>query len=219
MVAAIPLAAAILLGGCGPSPAPRLPPPTAYTNPAYRIQAGDVLDVRFYTAPELSTQTAVRSDGKISLTPVGDLDAAGLEPAELSQLIAQRFSRELIKPGVTVTVRSFGAQVYVGGEVKSPNAQPLHPGMTTLQAIDGAGGFTDSAAVNGVVLIRQSGTETQRYELDIASALSGENVLADLPVQPGDTVFVPRSAIGQVNFFVDRYIRKNLPVPPTIPVL
>jgi protein involved in polysaccharide export with SLBB domain len=191
----------------------------AGANPAYRIQAGDVLDVRFYTAPELSTQTAVRSDGKISLTPVGDIDAAGLQPAELSQLISQRFARELIRPGVTVTVRTFGAQIYVGGEVHSPSALPLHPGMTTLQAIDGAGGFLDSAAVNGVVLIRGAGPESQRFELDLERALSGEDALADMSVQPGDTVYVPRSRIGAVNFFVDRYIRKNLPVPPTIPVL
>ena len=84
----------------------------------YVIHAGDQLDIKFFYNPELNESVVVRPDGKISLQLIDEIQAAGLQPAELDQKLTDLYSRELKKPVLTVIVRSFtGQRVYVGGEV------------------------------------------------------------------------------------------------------
>src|SRR5215813_11976897 len=71
----------------------------------YVIRVGDVLDVRFYKTPELNVEVPVRSDGKISLDPIGDIQAAGLSPEALSKALSKKYAGELTDPRVTVIVR------------------------------------------------------------------------------------------------------------------
>jgi polysaccharide biosynthesis/export protein len=127
---------------------PLPPPPQAGAPGGEVLKAGDVLDVRFYRTPELNVELPIRGDGKISLEPVGDVQAAGLAPDELARTLTERYATELTDPRVTVIVRSHGGQVFVGGEVGTPSVIPLTSGMTALQAIHGAGGFMDKAARN-----------------------------------------------------------------------
>lgn len=188
----------------------------APANGPYRLKVGDYLEVRFYKTPELNVEVPVRSDGKISLEILGDVQAAGLEPAELASALTQRYSTELTDPRITVIVRAFGGQVFVGGEVKNPSAVPFANGMTVLQAIAGAGGFLETAKPESVVLIRQNGNEYQGYELDLEKALEGEDLTVNVPLQPDDIVHVPPSRIANINRVIDQYIRKNLPVNPPL---
>ena len=76
----------------------------------YRIHVGDTLDVRFYSTPELNTKATVRSDGKISLELVGDIEAAAQTPEAFAKILGARYARELRNPTVTVVVQSFGAR-------------------------------------------------------------------------------------------------------------
>jgi protein involved in polysaccharide export with SLBB domain len=178
----------------------------------YAIHVGDVLDIRFYTAPELNAEVAVRSDGCITLEPVGDVLAAGKPPAVLADELYARYAVELRQPDVTVMIKGFGGQVYVVGEVGKPAALNFATGMTALQAISGVGGFLDSAQKDSVVLIRQQDSQPFGYRLALHEALSGEDQLADVRVQPADIIYVPRSRVGNVNSFVQRYIKDNLPM-------
>ena len=73
---------------------------------------------------------------------IGDIEAAGLRTDELSDHLIRAYSKELEEPRVAVIVRSFGGQVFVGGEVNRPAALSFSHGLTALQAIQGAGGFT-----------------------------------------------------------------------------
>src|SRR5437867_3893524 len=78
------VAASALVLGFGCSSRPRIPDTMETTRPGpYRIKVGDYLEVRFYKTPELNVEVPVRSDGKISLEILGDVQAAGLEPTEL----------------------------------------------------------------------------------------------------------------------------------------
>lgn len=178
----------------------------------YTIHVGDVLDIRFYTAPELNAEVAVRSDGFITLEPVGDVLAAGKPPGVLADELYARYAAELRQPDVTVMIKRFGGQVYVVGEVGKPAALEFSTGMTALQAISAVGGFLDSAQKDSVVLIRQKDSQPFGYRLALHEALSGEDQLADVRVEPSDILYVPRSRVGNVNSFVKRYLKDNLPV-------
>jgi polysaccharide export outer membrane protein len=187
--------------------------PYAGVNEPYRIQVGDTIDVRFYKTPELNVRNIpVRHDGRISLDMIGDVEAAGLQPDELSQRLSEAYGHELQEPRITVIVRKFGGRVFVGGEVGSPKALHYVHGMTALQAIQSAGGFKDESSRQNVVLIRRGPEHYQGYRLFLEDALTGKDYFQDVALQPNDVVWIPRSRISNADLAVDQYIRQMLPI-------
>lgn len=174
----------------------------------YLIELGDSLDIKFRNTTELDEVVTVRPDGMISLPIIGDVQAAGVTPEGLRQLLMARYSNELRKPDITVIVRSFaGNNVYIGGEVFSPGRIPLNGRVTTLNAIILAGGFKDTADQKRVIVRRADGS---CCEYDLKSVLECKGG-RDIQLQPYDVVYVPKSHIAKVNQFVDQYIEKVLP--------
>ncbi len=182
-------------------------------SPEYRIQPTDEMDIKFFFNPELNETVIVRPDGKISLPVVDDVQAAGLTPSELDALLTQIYSQELRKPMVTVMLKTFTAQrVYVGGEVGRPGVVELKPGMTALHAVMDAGGFLDTAKPSAVIIIR-SGPETDApipIRVDLEQSIDGDTTTGDISLQVFDVVYVPKSAIANVNLFVKQYIQGAL---------
>jgi protein involved in polysaccharide export with SLBB domain len=180
----------------------------------YRISPGDVLDLKFFYNPELNETIMVRPDGRISLQLAGETMAAGLTPDELRRTLAERYIKEINRPDITVIVRSFNMQrAYVDGEVFRPGMLPLAGPVTVRQAIAAAGGFKESARLTDVIIIRQSQTgKPVPLKVDMYEVLYGSDPSQDVLLAPFDIVYVPRSAIAEVNKFVDLYIRRNIPV-------
>ncbi len=178
--------------------------------PEYRIQAGDQLDIKFFFNPELNETVFVRPDGKISLQLIDDVQAAGLKPSDLDDVLTQKYSQELRKPVITVIVRSFtGQRVYVGGEVGEPGLVNLTAGMTALQAVINAGGFRETAKPSGVIVIRKG--EDNRpvpIRVDLKTAIDGEVPTEDFQLHPYDIVYVPKTWIAKANKFVNQYIER-----------
>ncbi|MFN8602967.1 MAG: polysaccharide biosynthesis/export family protein [Candidatus Binatia bacterium] len=195
---------------------PPLPPPVPAAN--YAIQVGDTLAVKFYKNPSMNEEVAVRPDGMISLEIIHDVPAAGLSPEDLTADLKRRYAKELADPEISVIIKTLGGQrIYVGGEVGSQGAMPLNGGLTMFQAIQQAGGFTKTARRDEVVLIRTD-VEGQRtaYKIDLEKVQSGASPEADVPLRPYDVVFVPRSTVGDLNVWVEQYIRNNLPINPSM---
>jgi polysaccharide biosynthesis/export protein len=187
-----------LLAGAGCAHRTRTAPVAAEPEP-YRIGREDVLDVSVWRDPELSRVMPVRPDGFISLPMVGDVAAAGKTPAELAAEIRQRLQPIVQEPRVTVLVREVNsARVYVTGEVAHPGAYPLRGRVSVLQAIALAGGFTDFANRDGILVVRkgnQAGQIPVRYR-DLVSheeqqKTGREQIDPDVDLMPGDTVVVP----------------------------
>ena len=176
---------------------------------AYLIQAGDELDIKFFYNPELNETILVRPDGKISLQLVDEIQAAGMEPAELDDVLTQIYARELRKPVVTVIVRSFSAQrIYVGGEVRTQGPIDLRANMTALNAVVSAGGFMETAKPEKTIIIRKGpDNKLVKFQVDLANAIYGRGNGAGFQLQPYDVVYVPKSAIAIANKFIDQYIR------------
>ena len=90
---------------------PSRPIPPATTEQEFKIQVGDELDIKFFYNAGLNEQVIVRPDGRISLQLVQEIVAAGLTPAELTNVLVEKYSGELQRPVITVIVRAFGAQI------------------------------------------------------------------------------------------------------------
>lgn len=216
---------AVVLGGCYYN-VTKTPPPdaarSAVTQPApqpYTIRAGDHLAVKFYQNPDLNEEVLVRPDGKISLQLLGDVQAAGVEPAALATQLQDAYVSELATPRIVVLVRELGGRVYVGGEVGKPGVVPLTANLTLIQAIQEAGGFLPTAHLSQVVLVRRDANgHPVGYAVDVRPTMGGIDPGQDVPLEPYDIAFVPRSKVADVNLFVEQFIRKNLPIDFAIPI-
>ncbi len=180
----------------------------------YKLRAGDQMDIKFFYNPELNEQVTVRPDGRISLQLAHEIMAAGLTPAELTDLLTRTYSSELDKPEITVIVRSFSGQmVYVDGEVNKPGMLNMIAPMTVLQSLAQAGGVKDTAKRDEIVIIRR-GLDNKPVVLlmNMEKVIDGTEMSQDLTLMPFDIVYVPKSNIANVNIWVDQYIRKNIPM-------
>jgi polysaccharide export outer membrane protein len=182
--------------------------------PRYRIEIGDQLEIRFFHLPEQNVLLRVRPDGYVSLPLANEVQAAGRTTEELRQAIVAACQRELRDPEVSVIVQEASAyRVHVGGEVEQPGVFELNGKRTVLQAIFEAGGFRASASPSDVVVIRPTGPgKFAVIPLDLELVLNGEDMRQNLTLQPSDAVYVPASAIANLNRWVDQYIRRNVPL-------
>ena len=198
-----------------PVAAPSHQTPSSAQIPEYQIRAGDQLDIKFFYNPDLNEQVFVRPDGRISLQLAHEIIAAGLTPAQLTDVLTAKYAEELDKPEITVIVRAFGGQrVYVDGEVNKPGIINLSTPMTVVQSLAEAGGVKDTARTSELVIIRR-GPDAKPIALvmDMEKVVDGTDMGRDLYLMPNDIVYVPRSRIANVNLWVDQYIRKNTPLP------
>ena len=209
------LAALCLLAGCAKGSAVAVAPPKAPPPSEYRIQRGDELEIRFALNPEFDSTTLVLPDGSISLQLVGELNADGLTPAELTERLRNAYSIELRDPDIAVNVKSMAARVYVGGHIERPGEYPWSRQITAMQAIARAGGFSRTADTDHIYVLRRdmSGAE-RKIEIDLDDATSEQGRNRDVYLEKYDLVMVPSSGVADVNKWMDQYIRQNIPFRP-----
>lgn len=175
--------------------------------PEYRIVPGDKLVLNFGPAPSVQIdvlrEARVRPDGRISVFPVGDVVAAGRTIRELEAALVELLAAELKQPRVTVELQEVaGNQVHVLGQVAKPGSYPAGPFMTLSQAISTAGGFTDGAARNSVMVFHRDGARNVRVaRVPFDRAITSGKLDADIALSRFDIVFVPRSTVGNVEVF------------------
>lgn len=201
----------------GPIPASSPPVPLEPPGP-YRIRPGDELEIRFFHTPDQNVTLPVRPDGYISLPLVYEVQAAGRTAEELRRELVERCSQELAEPEIAVIVRSFtGYFVHVGGQVTKPGVLQLTGPRTVLQAVFEAGGMLKTASPSDVLVVRlQPDGGHTLVKADLEAVLTGQRADGDFVLQPYDIVYVPTSAIADVNTWIDLYIRENIPISFTI---
>jgi polysaccharide export outer membrane protein len=164
----------------------------ATTDPAYTIGAEDMLDISVWKEPDVSRSVPVRPDGRISLPLINDVQAAGFTPQQLAGMVAEKLRKYLNDPQVTVIVTAINSQrVFVVGEVLRAGAFPLLPGMTVLQALSSAGGFTTFADVKKIHVVRLHDGKQVELPFNYRDVLKGDNPSQNIKLEPGDTVVVP----------------------------
>jgi polysaccharide export outer membrane protein len=157
----------------------------------YMIGADDVLHISVWKEPDLSETLPVRPDGKISMPLLGDVDAAGMTPADLGKSITEKLKKYIADPRVTVVVNAMNSQrVFVTGEVNKPGAISLLPHMTVLQALASAG-FTQFANVKAIYLLRNENGRQVKHPFNYKEVVKGNHAEQNIPLKPGDTIVVP----------------------------
>ncbi|HEY0423219.1 MAG TPA: polysaccharide biosynthesis/export family protein [Rhodopila sp.] len=194
-------------------PAPMEPEASTVTAnlPPYRIQVGDVLEVRLLLNPELNEEVTVRPDGHISTTAIPDALAYGMTPADLADQLRRGYSRDLQNPRVSIVVRSFApTRVYVGGEVNTPGEFiTVGPSLSLSQALARAGGTRLSSDDTAVFVIRRGpGDKPQFLSTRWKAVRQGRDPEADIRLAPYDVVYVPKLGIAEVYQFYNQYLQQ-----------
>jgi polysaccharide export outer membrane protein len=160
---------------------------------AYKIGPQDIVRIDVWKEPEVSRGgLPVRPDGKISLPLLNDVQAAGLSPLELSNVISEGLKKFMNNPQVTVTVVDINSRrVFVTGEVSRPGAFPLLPNMTVLQALTTAGAFTQFARTKGIYVLRNEGGKQVKYPFNYKDVIKGNHPEQNIELRSGDIIVVP----------------------------
>ena len=184
-IAAAGIALFALLGRpCGLSAQEASPPVQAY-----RIGSGDRLQLVVWREAELTRELIVRIDGFVTVPLIGDVQAAGLTPAEVSSAVQKKLAQYVNNPNVSVGILAAqSAQFFVVGRVSRPGAYPLEKPTRFLQALALAGGFLEFAKTDRVLVIRGDG---RPIPVNYKKLESGEDVSENILLQSGDTVVVP----------------------------
>jgi polysaccharide export outer membrane protein len=161
------------------------------------VGPGDTLSVFVWRNPDLSTQVAVRPDGKISIPLVEDIETTGKTPTQLARDIEGRLRRYVADPVVTVVVSGFvgalGQQVRVVGEATQPRSIPYRNQMSVLDAMISVGGLTPYAAGNRATLVRTVNGNQTSYRVRLDDLLKDGDVSANVPLMAGDIIIIPQS--------------------------
>jgi polysaccharide biosynthesis/export protein len=165
----------------------------AHSDNAYVIGSNDLLAINVWKEPDISRSVSVRSDGKISLPLVGELQAGGQTPRQLEQEITKRLQSYISEPEVTVIVTDSKSQkINILGLVVRPGAYLLTSSTTVLDAIAMAGGFKDFAKQKSIYVLRQGPDGTQkRIVFNYKDVIKGKNPDQNIRLQSGDTVVIP----------------------------
>jgi polysaccharide export outer membrane protein len=184
----------------------------ASSAPAFRLSAGDTIEIKCFYNPELSDTFQIRPDGRVSLALIGEVELQGKSVPDAVQELTERYSKVLKTPGINLVVRSFGSQrVYVGGEVVRPTTVSLMGRMSVLDAVMEAGGAKHTGA-NSIVLIRRSANNTpELHRVSLRGSGKNEWEAARTAVQPLDVILVPETKVARLDRWVDQNLRQMVP--------
>lgn len=145
----------------------------------YRLGSGDLLKITVFNQKDLSGDYTINGSGQISLPLIGDINAKDLTAKQVEKGITDKLMPDyLLNPRVSVQVLNY-RPFYILGEVKQPKSYPYVDGMTYLNAVAIAGGYTYRAKEDHVVVIRMNDPQKREYTLKM-----------DEPVLPGDVIHV-----------------------------
>ena len=185
--------------------------PSVPALPAYRVQIGDVLEIKFLLNAELNETVTVRPDGMISTAVAEDVLVYNRTIREINTELKSLYAQEVKRPRISTIVRSFApTRVYVSGEVVNPGELiTVGPNLTLTQAIARAGGVKNSGRANEVLVIRRgAGDQPQLYMADYDAATQGGDPTKDARLAPFDVVFVPKIGAAEVYAGYQQYLQQ-----------
>jgi polysaccharide biosynthesis/export protein len=170
-------------------------PPERFTmaDPA-RLAPGDFLEIRIFGYPELSGTFLIAQDGRINMSLVGSVLAAGKTAEELDRDLTSAFGAYYRDVDVAVNVSARTDRfVYVLGELNRPGRFDFRTGERVIHALADAGGYTNKAREDGIILLRREPDGKDHvYRLDFSHVFASV-APKDIYLQPLDVVFVPKS--------------------------
>ncbi len=165
----------------------------------YTIKAGDTLNIVITPTDDLSKEVQVQSDGKITLKLIGEIQASGITLKELSSRIEKEYEKYVTKPVVSVTLKEFGKRkVYVMGQAKGSGSYDYRDGITVLELVSLAGGFSIEAELSQVKVFRGTGDKRTILEVNMEDVITKGELKKGIQLKP-----VPQKGVAGWNWFLN----------------
>ncbi len=172
------------------------------TDSEYRMAVSDLFEISVYEEPDLTKVVRVAADGMISYPLLGNIFVKGLTAKELEAKITELLAKDyLVNPQVSIFIKEH-SKISVLGQVEKPGAYELKTGLSIIDAIALASGFTDKADKTKVKRIREKEGKKETIEININTIAKDVYAGREIMLEPNDVIIVEElgtiSIIGQV---------------------
>jgi polysaccharide export outer membrane protein len=158
----------------------------------YVIGPEDVLYIHVWREETLTRTVIVRMDGKISIPLIDDIQAAGLTPLQLKEVLIQKFKKFVESPTASVIVMEANSfKVYISGYVRAPGVYKLRNETSIAQIISMAGGLTEWANPKKITILRKENGKEKQIIVNYRKIMQGKELDSNLILKAGDTIYVP----------------------------
>ena len=162
----------------------------------YRLSPNDLVEIRVFQEPDLDCRVRIGGDGSVTLALVGAVTLGGKTINEAADYLRQKYGeRFLVNPQLTITVIDFSKKRFtVLGQVQNPGSysMPDNEGVTLLQAIGMAGGYTRIAEPSNITVKRINSGIESLMKVN-AKRMARGDASATFKILPGDVISVPES--------------------------
>ncbi len=181
--------AILLFSACKSTPSV---PPTAedLNPPLLQLAPGDVVDITFTGATNMSGMHRIGPEGTINMPIIGQIEATGKSTEQLQAHLMSQYVNELKDTNIIVSLVGSGNVVYIDGAILRPGKIMLERPLTALEAIEEAGGFAETANKKKVTIVRYKGLTNSVIHLNLEPVLTGEHV-PPFYLKPRDIIHVP----------------------------
>jgi polysaccharide biosynthesis/export protein len=158
----------------------------------YLINPGDILDISVWNEETLKREVRVLPDGSIGFPLAGTVVAAGRSVEDLKKELTKKLTEYIAEPVVNIAVKSAeGYAVYVTGQVKTPGKFIMTEPMTVMQVLSLAGGFSQFAAKDDIVIIRKNSKGSESIKFEYSDLEEGKQLQNNHLLKSGDVIVVP----------------------------
>lgn len=189
---------------------------TSSVDSSYKLGAGDLVRLDIFDVPELTLEPryTVLLDGALNLPWVGGVSVQGLTLAQASERLRERYQKYVKNPVITVSliaprplkigiigavnrpgsyiVNTIGSEVTQASLSQRSTAESGSQWPTVSKAIQTAGGIAQLANIREIEVRRpQANGTTEKLKVDLWKYLQAGELAQDIPLQDGDTIFVP----------------------------
>jgi polysaccharide biosynthesis/export protein len=162
------------------------------TEKEYKIGPGDILEITVFENNELSTICTVPEKSGIILPLIGEVNVTNLTLQEATDLVSNKLKEYIRYPIITIKVKEYKSKwVNIMGEIREPGKQYLKGTTYLLDLISEAGGFTDRAASDIIIMRPKPGSQDMEKIIIKRESLSSESNSSNIELFNGDNVTIP----------------------------
>ena len=164
----------------------------------YVLQPGDLIEIKMFREQDMDRTLRISASGTVTYPMVGNIKIGWETLSSAENILSEALKKYYLKPCLSILIKEYGNKtVYVLGHVEKPGTIQIPPEkpLTLLEAITYVGGFSKTAALSRVKVLRVENGKNITIEIDVTQITKQGNKTLDIELKPGDIIFVPQSII------------------------
>ncbi len=176
-------------------------------NRTYVLDPPDSFQIESTAHPELSRTVVIRQDGHVTLPLLGDVHVQGLTTTGVKEKLENLYEQYYKDNDLLITVIGFSSKkVFVYGEVGRVGSLPYTGEQSVMDVLGAVGGVTQRAAPRRAIVLRSSGEEVERFEVDIVRLIVYGDIKQNVYLAEDDVLYVPPNVFAWIGYQIDNIL-------------